>query len=276
MEEIMRLRGLSRTPALIGSAFVGAVTLAFTLPGLASAAVTLGNQVPIESTRADSYDFRTTIRNWSVVSLRSSASVNFDLRVRAGSTQVTSRTTSTDFVLIDSNPNERAAGGYTADVLRASGSGGSYSVRFNTSTATFTKPTNAGPSGSHVLRTSSASPVKVLRLDLKTDEGFRLRYPPHTKVYLVNDNPALNLAKVIDRSTADSRNLFVNGQLFGTWIIGDAQQGGCVAFAEPGFDAASTPALVLVDDDPKGSAGKTFYPFAYNRWTDPQQQCPTL
>lgn len=81
---------------------------------------------------------------------------------------------------------------------------------------------------------------------------------------------------MLDRHDADARNLLTNRGAFGIWSVGDWANGGCVAFTDLGFDPASTPTLVLVDDDPAGSAGKTFHPFSYNRDVDPAEECPAV
>lgn len=275
----MPVRTLSATPVLSFAALLGAVLLVAIEPGVAAAAAQLGNQTPIESNQPGTYTFTTTSKAWSVVSLRSSAGTDFDLTVQGGGKSVASRSTVTDFVLVDSNPGEQPLGSFTAKVVRYSGPG-SYSLRFKTNTPTLTTPpANPGPTGANVLTTTGKSPVTVVRLKLQPGKGFRLRYPPHTSVYVINDNPAqegIYANTVLDRNLANGRNLLtMPGVASGIWSIGDWQSGGCAAYTDLGFAPTSTPALVLVDDDPLGSAGKTFYPFAYNRDTDPEGQCPT-
>lgn len=263
-----------RNRLIVGAAIAAAVVLAVTVPGLASAAEALGDDRAAVGNRATSYDFRTTVRSWSVVSLRSQQGANFDLTVHDGPNAFASRYGSgTDFVLIDSTPGLHPLGPYRADVARQAGNGW-YSVRFNQTNPAMRVPTNARPSNRNVLRTTTSSPVTVLQLNFEADQGFRLLYPPNTSVYVLVDSPGRG--PVISRADAVSRDLLVGGSVFGAWRTGSSATGGCVAYADPALPDTARPVLVLVDDDPMGAREKTFHPFAYDRWTDTQKSCPAL
>ncbi|MEU7909426.1 hypothetical protein [Actinoplanes sp. NPDC049118] len=254
---------------LVGGAFaVAAAASALTLPGLASAAEQLGDTVPVVSNQPATYDFRTTVPAWSVVSLRSSAGSDFNLRVYDGPGSVDSARNKTDFVLVNSNPGAHAPADYIARTIQRSGPG-RYSLRFNTNVATLGVPTNPAPGAGSVIRTTSNSPVTLVRLNLTPGLGFRLRFPPRTSAYVLNGNPGTTT--VIGRDVAEARNISAGGQLWGAWTIGSAESGGCIAFTDPNFGSGFVPVLVLIDDEPMGSAGKTFQPYAYNREVDPEE-----
>ena len=246
---------------------MGAGALAVTLPGLASAAVALGSGSAIVANAPETYNFSTTSQGWSVVSLRSEAGTNYNLKVSDGSHWVASQTSITDFALLNSNPGAHPLDDYAADAIRRSGAG-SYSIRFNVSSRLLRTPTNAAPSAATAIRTSSTSPVTIVRLDLAPGKGVRMQFPPHTAVYSLNGNPGGTT--MIRRSVAISSNISAGGKVFGAWTIGDAETGGCVAMSNPVFDESFVPILVLIDDDPMGSA-KTFYPYAYDREVDPEE-----
>jgi hypothetical protein len=252
---------------LIGGVVVGAGALVVTQPGLASASVDLGSRSAIVANAPDTYNFSTTNQGWSVVSLRSQAGSNYNLKVSDGSHWVASQTGITDFALLNSNPGAHPLDDYTADVIRRSGTG-SYSIRFNVSSRVLRTPTNAAPSAATAIRTTSTSPVTIVRWDLEPGKGVRVQFPPHTAVYSLNGNPGGKT--MIRRNEAIASNISAGGALQGAWTIGDAETGGCVAMTNPVFDESFVPILVLIDDDPMGSA-KTFYPYAYDREVDPEE-----
>jgi len=261
-----------RSKLLVGGGLTAAAALVVTLPGAASAAAALNYDQAVTGSTSTDYDVNTSTRVWSVVSVRSSAGSDFDLNVSDGPTSyISQRSAGTDFVLIDSSLDAHGPATYPTRITRFS-SGGRYSAIHSRAHSVITRPTNPRPSSrTNVFVTTRTAPVTLVPIRLKIDEGFRVKFPVGTTVLLTRSFLTPVPPFVENRAQVEQTGLLGGGRVSGAWVVGDSTTGGCAAFGSP--DGTDDWILVLIDDQPMGSAGKIFNLYSYDRWNDPQNQC---
>jgi hypothetical protein len=192
---------VSRTLSRLTAACTGAV-LALTLPGIASAAVTLPPNSVRTASATQTFTITTSGPFWSVVAVRPPTGMDYDLRLLRDGTQIATSAygpSEVDFIAIDTNQLPRTTT-YQATVVPYNGATGTYTVDFSNPQILMPPSGASGyvdlPNGQYIV-------VRDVWLNAGTNYGLLAGLAPY--VFLMGDDPANSTTWVRNRQQAVAR-----------------------------------------------------------------------